>query len=108
MQENAWQTIKKMLSSTDVLCAYNPSLPLILAYDSSSFGVAAVLSHRFPDGTERPIAYASKSLSPAEKNYSKLDKEALSIILGIRRFYLYLYGRNFTLITNHKPLLSIL
>ena len=107
-EEKAWRKIKKLLSSAEVLCHYNPVLPIRLACDASSFGVAAVLSHLMPDGGERPVAYASKSLSDAEKNYSQLDKEALAIVFGVRRFHQYLYGRKFTLITDHRPLLSIL
>jgi len=106
-QEKSWIELKSLLSSAQVLCAYNPSFPLLLACDASPFGVAAVLSHQFPDGSERPIAYASKSLSAAEKNYSQLDKEALGIVFGVKRFHNYIYGQNFTLITDHKPLLSI-
>ena len=67
--------------------------------------VEAVLSHKMSDGTERPIAFASRTLSSAEKNYSQLDKEGLACIFGVKRFHLYLYGRNFTLVTDHKPLL---
>ena len=103
-EEKAWRKIKKLLSSAEVLCHYNPVLPIRLACDASSFGVAAVLSHLMPDGGERPVAYASKSLSDAEKNYSQLDKEALAIVFGVRRFHQYLYGRKFTLITDHRPL----
>ena len=54
------------------------------------------------------IAFASRSLSPAEKNYSQLDKEALAIVFGVKKFHQYVYGRQFVIQTDHKPLERVL
>jgi hypothetical protein len=105
--ENAFHMAKNSLSSANVLVHYDPKLPLILECDASPYGIGAVLSHQFPDGVERPIAYASRSLNNAEKNYSQIEKEGLAIIFGLSKFYMYLYARKFILCTDHKPLLKI-
>ena len=103
-QQQAFDRVKEALTSDRVLAHYDPSLPLILACDASPYGVGAVLSHRLPDGTEKPVAFISRSLGPAEKKYSQLDKEGLAIIFGVRRLHQYLVGRHFTILSDHKPL----
>ena len=103
----AFTHAKESLSAESVLAHYNPQLPLRLAGDASCYGIGAVLSHQYPDGTERLIAYASQTLQPSEKNYTQIEREALSLVFGIQNFHQYIYGQKFTLITNHRPLTTI-
>ncbi|KYN29369.1 Uncharacterized protein K02A2.6 [Trachymyrmex cornetzi] len=106
--ETAYKEIKDFLISPQVLIAYDPKLPLLLATDASKVGLGAVLSHRLNNGEDRPIAYASRTLSSTEQKYPQIDKEALAIVWTIRKFFHYLYARHFILITDHKPLTQIL
>lgn len=101
---SAFQKIKELIASDKVLIKYDPELPLRLATDASPYGIGAVLSHVTKTGEERPIAYASRTLNKAEQNYSQLDKEALSITWGVKKFFNYVCGRSFTLVTDHQPL----
>lgn len=107
-QEQAFETAKTSLSSDKVLCHFDESVPLTLICDASPVELGAILAHRFQDGTERPIAFASRTLTKAERNYTQLDKEAAALIFGLTKFHLYLFGRPFDIITDHKPLLGIL
>ena len=102
--EQAFSDVKLALSSETVLAHYNRSLPVELSVDASPYGLGAVIMHVYPNGTRRPIAYASRTLNEHEKRYGQIDKEALAIMFGLKRFHLYLYGRHFTILTDHKPL----
>ena len=103
----AFELAKEKLVSADVLVHYDSTLPVKLAGDASAYGVGAVISHVMPDGTERPIAFASKTLSTSERNYSQVEKEGLALVFGVKKFQSYLYGHRFTLVTDHKPLTTI-
>ena len=107
-EEASFLGVKEMLLQDRVLMRYDTDLPLVLATDSSSYGLRAVLSHRTPEGVERPIAYASRSLSETEKKYSQIEKEALSLVWGVKKFQMYLEGHRFTLVTDHQPLKYIM
>lgn len=67
-----------------------------------------MLAHLMPDGSERPVGYASRTLTSAEQNYSQLESEGLACVFGIKRFHSYLFGHHFKLVTDHKPLLALL
>ena len=106
--QEAFQMLKEALLNSPLLAHYDPNKPVRLAVDASSYGLGAVLSHVSHDGEERPIAYASRTLSSSEKNYAMIEKEALAIVFGIKKFHQYLFGRRFTLLTDHKPLTLLL
>ena len=103
----AFKTLKKLLSSNQVLTFYDPKLPLKLDTDAAIGGIGAVLSHIMPNGEERPIEFISRTLSPAERNYAQIDKEALAIVWALKRLHIYLYMRRFTLVTDHRALVRI-
>ena len=103
-QQAAFQHLKEELCKDTVLAHYDPNLEIGISCDASNVGIGAVLFHRYPDGSERPIANASKTLSPTQRRYSQIQREALSVIFGLKKFHHFLYGRKFILVTDHKPL----
>ena len=105
--EQVFNEAKDKLTLAAVLAHYDPHMPLHLAGDASAYGVGAVISHVYPNGSERPVVYASRTLSASERNYSQLEKQALSLIFGLCKFHQYLYGRKFTLVTDHQTLTII-
>ena len=90
-----------------MLAHFDCQLPIHLFCGASPYGVGAVLAHILPNGEERPIVFASRALCVAERNYVQLDKEALAIAFGVKRFQNYLCGQEFVLWMDHKPLLGL-
>ena len=78
--QKAFQSLKQELISNRFLTYFNPKLPLIVSCDASPVGLGAVLAHKLPSGEEKPIAYASRTLSNSERNYSQINKESLASI----------------------------
>ena len=78
-QQEAFVKSKELLQSAELLVHFDTAKELLLTTDAFDYGVGAVLSHKMEGGTERPIGYMSRSLNGAERNYSTLKKEALTI-----------------------------
>jgi transposase InsO family protein len=99
----AFNQLKSALTSESVVAHPDFTKPFILTTDASKIGISAILS-QLHDGFEKPIAYASKKLTRPQKNYSATELECLAVVEGIKYFRCYLYGRRFTVVTDHRPL----
>ena len=106
-EQNAFQRLKDALCTDAVLAHFDPKLDIGISCDASNVGIGAVLFHRYPDGSERPIDNASKTLTDTQRRYSQIQKEALAVIFGLKKFHHFLYGRRFILVTDHKPLVAL-
>ncbi|UYV60240.1 hypothetical protein LAZ67_1000522 [Cordylochernes scorpioides] len=95
-QQDAFDSLKKALMSEPVLAYFEEQLPTELHTDASGYGIGAVLV-QINDGKERPVGYASRTLSKAEKNYSTTERECLAAIWAINKFRPYLFGREFVI-----------
>ncbi len=106
-QERAFKESKELLLSSQLLVHFDPNLEIRLACDASAYGIGAVLSHKMPDGSEKPVGFASRTLTDTEKNYSQMEREGLACVYGVKRFNSYLLGHHFTLQTDHEPLRTL-
>ena len=97
-----------LFTNNTVLAYFDPSCPIGISCDASESGVGAVLFLRYKDNSKRPIANASKTLTDTQKRYLQIQKEALSIIFSLKKYHQFPYGRPFILVTDHKPLISML
>ena len=79
--------------------------PTVVISDASPVGLGAVLLQTQSDGRNKPVAYASRSLTPTERRYSQIEREALGCVWAVEHFRTYLWGGKFTLQTDHKPLI---
>ena len=102
-QEESFRLLKEKITNADVLAYYDKDRKTKVIVDASPLGLGAVLVQQHPEG-DRVVAYASRSLTDVEKRYSQTEKESLAIVWGCEHFNLYLLGKEFQLITDHRPL----
>ena len=101
--QEAFENLKKHLSSTPILAFPDVEEPFILYTDASLTAMGAVLA-QVQDGKERAICYASKAFSKSQTNYSATKRELLAIVTFTRHFKHYLLGRKFKIVTDHRAL----
>ena len=102
-QENAYQYLKQAITSKPILQLPDLEKQFVLQTDASNIGLGASLMQDF-NGKLFPIAFASRKLLPREQKYATIEKECLAIVWAIKKFALYLYGREFILQTDHNSL----
>jgi len=102
VQESAMHELKCMITQTPVLAFYDPTKDLMIENDACEYGLGSVLLQ-----DDKPIAYASRSLSDAETRYAQIESEMLAVVFGLEKFHHYAYGRHVKISTDHKPLVSI-
>ena len=110
--EKSFNTIKKIMSSNNVLANFDPNRKTRVYVDHGPLGLGATLAQLYeieeePKEAWRPVKYASRALVDSERNYAKIEGESLSILFGIKIHKEYLYGSSFEVVTDHKPLVSL-
>lgn len=103
--QQAFEELKKALVDSKLLefPNFTGNNTFILKTDASGYALGAVLSN----SNNKPVAFASRSLNKAERNYCTIEKELLAIVWGVKHFRPYLYGKKFHIISDHKPLLAL-
>ncbi len=103
--EESFVKIKTLLTSAPVLSCPDFSKKFIIHTDASNVGLGAILTQEADDGVgENVIAYASRSLSKPERNYSTTELECLGVLWAIEKFRCYVEGYRFTVVTDHASL----
>jgi hypothetical protein len=105
-QQTAFDALKEKLCTTPVMAYPNFKSQFILTTDASKLALGAVLS-QVQGGRERPIAYASRQLNAAERNYITSELEILALIWAVQYFRCYLYGTRVVAITDHAALIYL-
>ena len=103
----AFEDVRAAILESSVLAMYDPTLPTVVTSDASDVGIGAVLTQVHPEG-EKVVAFASSTLSTAQRNYSVTEREALACVWAIEKWHRYLWGREFVLRTDHQALNTLM
>ena len=106
-QQHSFNSLKSKLTSQPVLSYPDWNRPFVLTTDASNEAIGAIL-FQGTIGKDKPLAFASRTLNKAETRYSTTEKELLAIVWATKHFRQYLYGRKFTIVTDHKPLIWLM
>ena len=104
VHQRSFESLKSYMVSSPILRLPELQKVFILRTDASNTGIGAVLLQE-SNGVVFPVAYASKKLLPRETRYSVIERECLALVWGIRKFQMYLYGKEFQVETDHYPLI---
>ncbi len=102
--QTAFEELEVKLTSAPVLAYPDYQKPFVVCTDASSKAVGAVLPQADEDGRDHPIHYAGRALSSAESNYSAVEREALGVVLALKKIRHYLTSNRFKLYTDHQAL----
>ena len=113
--EQAFTEANRMITSEPLLRLHDPALSVRVACDASPTGIGAVFSHVMPDGSERPVAFATPAPPPPPpppifdqgRAQVHTDRQGSVVNCVVKRLHVYLYGRRFTFLTDHKLLTAI-
>lgn len=103
VHENTFNKLKEIISQAPVLQNFDPKQPVVIQCDASRDGLGCCLLQN-----GKPVSFASRSLTPAERNFSQIEKELLSVVWATKKFHYYIYGNKCTVLNDHKPLESLL
>ena len=103
--QQAFETLSQALTSAPVMAYFDVTKETLVTVDASPVGISAILGQRIKETDDyRVVAYASRALTAVERRYSQTEREAVAIVWAVEHYHLFLFGANFTLITDHKPL----
>ena len=107
-EEESFLALKKSLSNCQTVSYFDINISTELIVDASPIGLGAILTQRTSQDDLKVVAYASRSLTDTESRYSQIEREMLAVVWACEHFHLYLYGAEFILLSDHKPLESII